>query len=224
MKVRTKRGFTLIELLVVIAIIAILAAILFPVFAKAREKARQTSCLSNMKQIGLAMMMYTQDYDETYVPYKYNVPSLGDDVYWSQIFVTNKYITSSKILICPSAASYDFNPSMLAYPDAYWPYTWIAYGYNYNFIGGSFWIDTTAAPASVGSIASPADTILIAETCYPGLTPKRGYTALYTSGPGTGNIDDRHNEGSHIIFCDGHVKWYKDAHHTMEKPENFDRL
>ena len=61
-----RRGFTLIELLVVIAIIAILAAILFPVFARAREKARQTSCLSNVKQTALAMMMYAQDYDEVY--------------------------------------------------------------------------------------------------------------------------------------------------------------
>src|SRR6266852_4197702 len=63
---RKRNGFTLIELLVVIAIIAILAAILFPVFAQARAKARQTVCLSNVKQIGLGMMMYTQDYDETY--------------------------------------------------------------------------------------------------------------------------------------------------------------
>ena len=62
-----KKAFTLIELLVVIAIIAILAAILFPVFAQAREKARQASCLSNEKQIGLGLMMYTQDYDETYL-------------------------------------------------------------------------------------------------------------------------------------------------------------
>src|SRR5213082_1669007 len=63
---RVRRGFTLIELLVVIAIIAILAAILFPVFAQAREKARQTSCLSNIKQLGLSAMMYVEDYDETY--------------------------------------------------------------------------------------------------------------------------------------------------------------
>jgi prepilin-type N-terminal cleavage/methylation domain-containing protein len=64
-----RRGFTLIELLVVIAIIAILAAILFPVFAQAREKARQTTCTSNLKQIGTAFMMYVQDYDETYAPW-----------------------------------------------------------------------------------------------------------------------------------------------------------
>ena len=69
-----KRGFTLIELLVVIAIIAILAAILFPVFARAREKARQSSCLSNVKQIGLGMMMYVQDYDERFPTLYYTPP------------------------------------------------------------------------------------------------------------------------------------------------------
>jgi len=66
--VSRKRGFTLIELLVVIAIIAILAAILFPVFAQAREKARAISCLSNCKQMGTAVLMYAQDYDESIVP------------------------------------------------------------------------------------------------------------------------------------------------------------
>src|ERR1700734_1523997 len=68
---RTQTAFTLIELLVVIAIIAILAAILFPVFAQAREKARQATCISNMKQLGLGFAQYTQDYDET-SPYAYN--------------------------------------------------------------------------------------------------------------------------------------------------------
>lgn len=82
---QAQRGFTLIELLVVIAIIAILAAILFPVFAQAREKARQTSCLSNLKQMGLATLMYVQDYDETYPPNSVSAPSgftFSNTYYW----------------------------------------------------------------------------------------------------------------------------------------------
>ncbi len=80
-RTESKRAFTLIELLVVIAIIAILAAILFPVFAQAREKARQTSCLSNQKQIGLGFMQYTQDYDETYPMGQWYTPA-NDQVRW----------------------------------------------------------------------------------------------------------------------------------------------
>src|SRR5262249_38734327 len=74
-----KSAFTLIELLVVIAIIAILAAILFPVFAQAREKARSISCLSNNKQVSLGVLMYVQDYDETYPIFFYGVPGLPSD-------------------------------------------------------------------------------------------------------------------------------------------------
>jgi prepilin-type N-terminal cleavage/methylation domain-containing protein/prepilin-type processing-associated H-X9-DG protein len=115
-----RRGFTLIELLVVIAIIAILAAILFPVFAQAREKARQASCLSNMKQMGLATRMYLQDYDETWFPAWHNRPE-GNGHWFFRIspYVKsgtgdnwNTYRQTGEIRICPSGIARRFNYAM----------------------------------------------------------------------------------------------------------------
>src|SRR5687767_11115993 len=108
---KRKTGFTLIELLVVIAIIAILAAILFPVFAQARDKARQTQCLSNARQIGNALMMYVQDYDETFfhqAPYNQRIdvgagfwgPSYSTNVRWP--FAHMPYLKSHQVFACPS--------------------------------------------------------------------------------------------------------------------------
>src|SRR5689334_22710458 len=111
--VSSRRGFTLIEFLVVIAIIAILAAILFPVFAQAREKARSTSCLSNTRQLGTAHMMYMQDYDETVVIRYQGCPSTGPtnltDLLW--IGVVQPYIKNGQIFVCPSAANSHYGPT-----------------------------------------------------------------------------------------------------------------
>ncbi len=112
-----RSGFTLIELLVVIAIIAILAAILFPVFAQAREKARQISCVSNMKQVGLAVIQYTQDYDEAFPPaVQYANPGdpVGAPVYWSSTTVIGPYLKSTAVLQCPDD-SFQANKSSGAY-------------------------------------------------------------------------------------------------------------
>src|SRR5579863_6899388 len=106
-KIRSRQSaFTLIELLVVIAIIAILAAILFPVFAKAREKARQASCLSNLKQLSTAMLQYVQDYDETYCPirdWESGTPAGSKAQTWMSMI--NTYVKSSGVYKCPDDSS-----------------------------------------------------------------------------------------------------------------------
>ena len=156
---RKANAFTLIELLVVIAIIAILAAILFPVFAQAREKARSASCLSNMKQLGLALNMYQQDYDGTLMQTTYEDPTLK--IHWS--FILQPYVKNVGIFVCPSDAS----PVTPAIPcaagqvaglncDAQVPK--FSYINNYNAILAHDWL----AP-SESSFEEPASMIILAE-------------------------------------------------------------
>jgi prepilin-type N-terminal cleavage/methylation domain-containing protein/prepilin-type processing-associated H-X9-DG protein len=147
-----RRAFTLIELLVVIAIIAILAAILFPVFAQAREKARQTSCLSNVKQIGLGVMMYCQDYDETMPIGGYWVDAVGGPQESRWYWDVEPYIKSRLIRACPS------NPfAKNIRSDNKWDSN---FGINANITGWERW----ANPKPLAAFATPADTVLLTET------------------------------------------------------------
>ncbi|MCE5217347.1 DUF1559 domain-containing protein [bacterium] len=194
-----RHGFTLIELLVVIAIIAILAAILFPVFARAREKARQSSCSSNLKQLALGVEMYAQDYDEKLCPryYRYNASTPGGGT-WCDTFV-QPYIKNTQVVLCPSTNSK-------------------SYGYNMDYLDWQ----------ALASIQSPSETVMICEikknstgaygdVCVrkpsvfgtPPAVPTNDEDDLAGSSDPTYSPRARgvHNGGSNIAFVDGHVKW-----------------
>jgi len=204
-----RRAFTLIELLVVIAIIAILAAILFPVFAKAREKARQSSCSSNLKQIGLALLQYVQDYDER-TPESWNVVNGGNGG-WQWGDACAPYIKSIQIFQCPSATNETmfvqtgWTPQIMD-PNSY------SYGYNVNYWGGSNGAGTTCnAPnaQSQAAIVCPSTTVWV--TDYSGHFEDAAQFTInadVTTSPLTtnGTYIYRHMGNCNVLWCDGHVK------------------
>lgn len=221
MKNYIRSAFTLIELLVVIAIIAILAAILFPAFARARENARKASCQSNLKQIGLGLMQYTQDYDERFpVGARYNLPAheFREGVGWvSSIY---PYTKSLQLFRCPS--------------DTQSNATLASYGYNRNMAGGSYPIQAT----SIARMNATAKTVSFFELT-GGDAGDMSVSGTDSSAAGNGltnaifngnpnysfgwprGVDSpgsryagqfgRHLEGANFAFADGHVKWLKGA-------------
>ena len=212
---REQKGFTLIELLVVIAIIAILAAILFPAFARARENARRTSCQSNLKQLGLGMMQYNQDYDELYMGqgnFQIN-PAVNPGLHGSWDIVLFPYTKSMQIITCPS--------------DSYSPVQNVA-GYG-NGLRRSYKImtytrdpDNDQKGRSLSSISVPAQTLLLADAvscpgngsndwwCAEemGLTDQfaaSGVQNLYNLSA-TSAAGGRHLDTDNVLYMDGHVK------------------
>ena len=195
---KSRIGFTLIELLVVIAIIAILAAILFPVFARAREKARQTSCLSNVKQLGLAWLAYAQDYDET--PLLPHQGSHRNGPFYQRLLLP--YTKNEQIWHCPSRRdNYDKmgRYAHYGYACGFWLAMWhdsAEHGTScpFKFLGWS----------SIGEIERPAESVVFAEHSMEAWGTNAGFawTPQYTA-------FDPHNEGQNVAFADGHAKWYR---------------
>jgi len=211
--VRTKfKGFTLIELLVVIAIISILSAILFPVFARARENARRASCMSNMKQIALGCIMYTQDYDGKMFPYKYNNSSNNNG---SEMNMLAPYLKNAQIIRCPSSEE---NYSTCPSSD---PYHWYCSSYGFPTVAGSdprravmMNLAWGGSITILDSLPLPSLTCLLAEDKIGWNDGKTGYTKfnaynLTSTGYDGLPVLDRHLDGSNYAFVDGHVKWLK---------------
>ncbi len=205
-----RRGFTLIELLVVIAIVAILAAILFPVFSAAREKARQTRCVANLKEIGLAMQMYCQDYDGMMVPWSYpdvNTGAWRIGVYgWQELikpYLASKtytrwmesgttYFRYEDLFWCPSQK--EVSRMMMGRAVSY-----VSYGINGNVSGFVIAPNGNAAlwrVPLIDGINIPAQVMWVCDS--PGHVVRRMSCGS--------DIADRHNECANVLFVDGHVK------------------
>ena len=204
-KHRGAAAFTLIELLVVVAIIAILAAILFPVFARARENARRSSCQSNLKQISLGWIQYSQDYDEQTVPVSATT-SVNDKPPHNWVSSLDPYLKSPQLFKCPSASVNKAGVTIRSN------------NYNYNASVGSNGRALSAIPLPAqtplfleanGTDNSSSYFIFAATSSLQawGFQPQ-GSPSLWTDRSDAIPICDRHLEGSNFAFADGHVKWF----------------
>ncbi len=194
---RRKSGFTLIELLVVIAIIAILAAILFPVFAKAREKARTASCQSNLKQIELAVLMYAQDYDDKLVgAYRgpYSVNNTVDPWDSAAHGFVGPYIKNTQVLVCPS-----WGKNRSYAPNGSGPHPQNAAG--------------QVEPPTLGLFNNPSQVISFGDGYVPKNPTDYNYgnvcCAMFSTTVSNDKNLELHSGGKNFGFLDGHVKWMK---------------
>jgi prepilin-type N-terminal cleavage/methylation domain-containing protein/prepilin-type processing-associated H-X9-DG protein len=214
-----KKGFTLVELLVVIGIISILIAMLLPALNKAREAAKSVQCMSNLRQVAMALISYTNENRGFFPPASPLRPDgNGYDttkytLYWSSRLISEKYLSSWQNLTCPEAPNLNATGT-LAIPG--WNWRFISYGYNYYFIGHHLGYGITGParyiPAKVNQIRHPAETILVLDTIAKkgdgtyGYGGPAGYYICNTVGDSdTGMPDARHAGYCNVAWVDGHA-------------------
>ncbi|MEO6907331.1 MAG: DUF1559 domain-containing protein [Abditibacteriaceae bacterium] len=223
-----KRAFTLIELLVVIAIIAILASILFPVFARARENARRASCQSNLKQIALGMFMYAQDYDE-------RLPAVSSGIAIADVTPNNPYGWADGLEPYLKSTQIYQDPSSPYGPNSNPTVGWVLSAPHSSY--NDYWMNSWASAANDSSLLYPSETVLLgdggttgsyaygtaryntdgcghvsgtASSYSPGFCNNPAFSTTGATIPGNGAL--LHLDGGNYAFADGHVKWLKGAY------------
>jgi prepilin-type N-terminal cleavage/methylation domain-containing protein/prepilin-type processing-associated H-X9-DG protein len=185
-------GFTLIELLVVIAIIGILAAFLTPAVGRAREKARQSACANNLRQIGNAITMYMDEHDFKF-PKLYGYDPSGTQLFWHN-YIYPSYIDDHNVFECLSYKKHNFdNPN--------------CFSYGFNFWGLNYLVLDECRGRDLNEVINPYQCIMVADG---------GFMAGFSQDRSDFIIDkgytlNRHSDGANILFVDGHVKWYRNA-------------
>ncbi len=205
-----KPGFTLIELLVVLAILGIIAALLFPVFAHVRERARQTTCASNLRQIGIATMQYAADSDGLLFNALPHADDFGRVTHWSfcddhlsgkagSVDVScgplTPFLKTAGVWQCPSASGVTASDFYSAVPPPY--------GLNIAYVRSEI---SQGRPVSLAQVQSPAETILAADSAIPSPGPPLWTEFIHLPSDHDASVQGRHSGMANVLWLDGHVK------------------
>ena len=215
-----KRLFTLIELLVTVAIIGMLASLLLPALSTAKSLSRQISCQNKMRQIYLVTNMYSNDFNDYWIPLHEN--QAADDAAhgWGWTLYRFDYLKNTSVLLCPDVPnSWEYSRDFITNPASSLSFLWVSYGYNAHGLGSSYFKYGTrfSPPTQRSKITNPSRIAAFADSIYVYSAIPRGiYYFILNPDNLEAQVHSRHNKSANIIFSDGHASSMKNARYKIE--------